>query len=355
MASKGASSRAAARKQKDKWKAKRWYTIRAPRHPWHFKVIGETLGEEDELLIGRMYEITQQEVDGDFSKMHVKLKFRVTEVIGQDAITEFAGHEVLKDHVRRQVRRYRGKVDDVIDAITEDGYYVRIKPFLITQGRVKTSQKQGIRDACRDVILQAGARNTWIALQKLILSGELEESLEKAARKIASMKIVIIRKSQLVQEGVVVEEGPTLDEILDNESKAATAKKAALDAALEDDDSDEETPDVLAAAEASADDADKTVEEADESPDDAPDYASLKVTEIKELLKAAGKKTSGKKDELIARLTEEVAEEVQEDVVEASDAPDYTSMKVVDLKELLKAAGKKTSGKKDELIARLNE
>ena len=354
MASKGASSRAAARKQKDKWKAKRWYTIRAPRHPWHFKVIGETLGEEDELLIGRMYEITQQEVDGDFSKMHVKLKFRVTEVIGQDAITEFAGHEVLKDHVRRQVRRYRGKVDDVIDTITEDGYYVRIKPFLITQGRVKTSQKQGIRDACRDVILQAAARNTWIALQKMILSGELEESLEKAARKIASMKIVMIRKSQLVQEGVVVEEGPTLDEILDNESKAATAKKAALDAALEDDDSDEETPDVLAAAAASAD-ADDTDVEADESPDDAPDYASLKVAEIKELLKAAGKKTSGKKDELIARLKEEVVEEVQEDVVEASDAPDYTSMKVVDLKELLKAAGKKTSGKKDELIARLNE
>ena len=105
MASKGSASRAAARKQKDKWKAKRWYTIRAPRQPWHFKVIGETLGEEDQLLIGRMYEITQQEVDGDFSKMHVKLKFRVTEIIGQDAITEFAGHEVLKDHVRRQVRR----------------------------------------------------------------------------------------------------------------------------------------------------------------------------------------------------------------------------------------------------------
>ena len=76
----GSASRAAARKQKDKWKAKRWYTIRAPRQPWHFKVIGETLGEEDQLLIGRMYEITQQEVDGDFSKMHVKLKFRVTEV-----------------------------------------------------------------------------------------------------------------------------------------------------------------------------------------------------------------------------------------------------------------------------------
>ncbi len=320
MASKGAASRAEARKQKDKWKAKRWYTIRAPRQPWHFKVIGETLGEEDELLIGRMYEITQQEVDGDFSKMHVKLKFRVTEIVGQDAITQFAGHEVLKDHVRRQVRRYRGKVDDVIDAITDDGYYVRIKPFLITQGRVKTSQKQGMRDACRDVVLQTAARNTWIDLQKQILSGELEQALEKAARKIAAVKVVMIRKSQLIQDGVIVEDGPTLDEIREDESRVAAAKKAAIAAAMDEESAEDETPDVLAAAEAAADDDDDASDEEaeadseDESTeeevveeaaaDDAPDYASMKVAELKELLKAAGKPVSGKKDELIARLME---------------------------------------------------
>ena len=329
MASKGAASRAAARKQKDKWKAKRWYTIRAPRQPWHFKVIGETLGEEDQLLIGRMYEITQQEVDGDFSKMHVKLKFRVTEIVGQDAITEFAGHEVLKDHVRRQVRRYRGKIDDVIDAITEDGYYVRIKPFMITQGRVKTSQKQGIREACRNTVLQAAARNTWVSLQKLMLSGELEQMIDKAVRKVASVKTIIIRKSQLVQDGVVVDDGPTLDEIREEEDRVAAAKKAALAAAMaEEDDDEDNTPDVLAAAEAAAGDAEEedaessddeepvedNVEEevqeeveeapADESTDDAPDYASMKVAELKELLKAAGKPVSGKKDELIARLME---------------------------------------------------
>ena len=317
MASKGAASRAAARKQKDKWKAKRWYTIRAPRQPWHFKVIGETLGEEDELLIGRMYEITQQEVDGDFSKMHVKLKFRVAEIVGQDAITEFAGHEVLKDHVRRQVRRYRGKVDDVVDAITDDGYYVRIKPFMITQGRVKTSQKKAIRDACRDVILQSAARNTWVDLQKQILSGDLEQAVEKAARTIVSVKTVMIRKSQLIQDGVNVDDGPTLDEIREEETRVATAKKAALAAAMEDEESEDEAPDVLAAAEAAADDADDSSEEEEDSEDepaeeevvveeadDAPDYASMKVAELKELLKAAGKPVSGKKDELIARLME---------------------------------------------------
>jgi small subunit ribosomal protein S3Ae len=323
MATKGAASRAAARKQKDKWKSKRWYTIRAPRQPWHFKVIGETLGEEDELLIGRMYEITQQEVDGDFSKLHVKLKFRVTEIVGQDAITQFVGHEVLKDHVRRQVRRYRGKVDDVIDAITEDGYYVRIKPFLITQGRVKSSQKKGIRDACRDMVLQIAARTTWLDLQKQILSGELEQAIEKAARKVASVKIVMIRKSQLVQDGVLVDDGPTLDEIREDESRVSAAKKAAIAAAMDEEESDD-TPDVLAAAEAAGEGADDTSAEEDDSEDD--------------------------------NAEEEAAEEeVTDEAEETDDSPDYTSMKVAELKGLLKAAGKPVSGKKDELIARLME
>ena len=326
MASKGAASRAAARKQKDKWKAKRWYTIRAPRQPWHFKVIGETLGEEDELLIGRMYEITQQEVDGDFSKMHVKMKFRVTEIIGQDAITEFAGHEVLKDHVRRQVRRYRGKIDDVIDAITEDGYYVRIKPFMITQGRVKTSQKQGIREACRNTVLQAAAGNTWIALQKMMLSGELEQLIDKSVRKVANVKTIIIRKSQLVQDGVIVEDGPTLDEIREEEDRVSAAKKAALAAAMEEEEGDEDTtPDVLAAAEASAGDSDEGDDDADESDEESDE------------------------ENVVEEVEEVVAEE------ESSDAPDYASMNVAELKELLKAAGKPVSGKKDELIARLME
>ncbi len=255
--------------------------------------------------------------------MHVKLKFRVTEIIGQDAITEFAGHEVLKDHVRRQVRRYRGKVDDVIDAITDDGYYVRIKPFMITQGRVKTSQKQGIREACRNAVLQTAARNTWISLQKMMLSGELEQLIDKAVRKVANVKTIIIRKSQLVQDGVVVEEGPTLDEIREEEDRVSAAKKAALAAAMEEEEEDS-APDVLAAAEASADDSEDDSEETSEDDSAEEEAVTVEVEEV-------------------------VAEE------ESSEAPDYASMKVAELKELLKAAGKPVSGKKDELIARLME
>ena len=82
-----AKARAAARKQRDKWKMKRWYTIRAPRHPWDFKNIGETIGESDEHIMGRVYEMTLQEFNGDFTKMHVILRFREDESEGQYDLT----------------------------------------------------------------------------------------------------------------------------------------------------------------------------------------------------------------------------------------------------------------------------
>ena len=237
---KGAKARAAARKQRDKWKAKRWFTIRAPRNPWSFRVIGETLAEDSEQLIGRTYDIMQNELDGDFSKMHVQVVFRITESVGGDALTEFVGHNVLKDHIRRQIRRHRGKVDDTVDVVTEDGYYVRFKPLLISRSRVKSSQKSAMRASARETILTMGASSTWIQLQKALLDGTMEAAIKESVSKVTPVRTVMIRRSQLLQSGVVVEDGPTLDEIHAEEKAAAAAAEV-------------EEVDVLAAAEASAD------------------------------------------------------------------------------------------------------
>lgn len=309
LMAKGAKARAAARKQRDKWKAKRWFTIRAPRNPWSFRVLGETLAEETDQLIGRKFEIMQNELDGDFSKMHVKVIFRVTEALGGDVLTEFVGHDVLKDHIRRQVRRHRGKIDDTVDVVSEDGYYIRFKPLVISRSRIKSSQKAEMRTRARDAILQIGATSTWIQLQKFVLDGTMESKVKEAVSTISPVRTVMIRRSQLLQSGVTVDEGPTLDEI-HAEEKAASAASV-------------EEVDVLAAAEASAELAeisespvesetdeeaviDSTPEETEEELDssDTPDYASLTVAELKSLLKEAGKPVSGKKADLVARLQE---------------------------------------------------
>jgi len=313
-----AKARAAARKQRDKWKTKRWYTIRAPRHPWNYQNIGETIGESDQHIIGRIYEMTQQEFNGDFTKMHVMLRFRVSDTVGQDALTTFVGHHHQTNHIRRQIRRYRGKIDDVIDVVTQDGYLVRIKPLVITQKRVQTSVKQSIRAKMRDVLRGFVAKTTYDALQVAMLDGSLESEIQNQIKSIYPCRSVVIRKSQLLQEGVEMDQGPTLDEIHAEEARKEAEIKAKKAAALAeamaeeeaDDDEEEESEeevvenvaeDEQAPAETEAVEEEEAVEEA--SSDDV-DFSSMTVAELKELLKAAGKPVSGKKAELIERLQE---------------------------------------------------
>ena len=293
---KGAAARAAARKQRDKWKSKRWFTIRAPRHPWSFRVIGETIAEDEEQLIGRHYEMVQNELDGDFSKMHVKVQFRISGVVGADALTEYIGHEFLKDHIRRQVRRDRGKIDDTVDVVTEDGFYIRIKPLMISRHRIKGSQKQQMRTLARDIILKVGATSTWVDFQKATLDGTLEAQIREAASKIQPIRDVMIRRTQLMQSGVVTKDGPTLEQVIEDERAAQDEADSVAEEIEEDEEIEvessleEETPEV-------------EEEESGESVGEV-DYESMTVVQLKELLKQAGKPVSGKKAELIERLKE---------------------------------------------------
>ncbi|HJM23818.1 MAG: SAP domain-containing protein [Candidatus Thalassarchaeum sp.] len=290
---KGAAARAAARKQRDKWKSKRWFTIRAPRNPWSFNIIGETIAEDEEQLIGRPYEIMQNELDGDFSKMHVKVQFRISGVVGADALTEYVGHELLKDHIRRQVRRDRGKIDDTVDVVTDDGFYIRVKPLMISRHSIKGSQKRQMRTLARDIILKVGATSTWVEMQKASLDGTLETQIKEAASKIQPVREVMIRRVQLMQSGVITNDGPTLEQVLEDEMAKKKDDKIEDEQIKEDGEIDIPVEEVL------------EVEEEDvENSSEEVDYESMTVAQLKELLKEAGKPVSGKKAELIERLKE---------------------------------------------------
>ena len=317
MAAKNsAKARNAARRQRDKWKAKRWFSIRAPRHPWNYQMIGETLGETEDHIKGRIYEMTQQEFDGDFTKMHVKLRFRVTDVVGGDALTQFVGHEHQSDSVRRQIRRHRGKIVDVVDVITNDGYLVRMKPMLVTEKRIASSLKSDIRVKVAEIIRQHAAGSTYADLQKAVLGAKLEDAIRVGVKSMYPVRSCFIRKSQLLQTGVTNEKGPTLDEIHAGEARAeaeAKARKAAALAAagmdvadetdeVADEDVPEEAPTTEPEMEVVTADEQEPEAEAEAPSEDAEDLSSLTVAQLKERLKAAGLPVSGAKAVLIERL-----------------------------------------------------
>ena len=142
--------------------------------------------------------------------------------------------------------------------------------------------------------------------------------MNDALNPITKIRSAVIAKSKLLKSGVVSSEGPTLDEIHAAEIKAVAELKARKEAALSA--AEDETPTILEAAEAMESISEKATEDtkmeeiseekdgvtsdSNDSNDDL-DYSSMTVAQLKDLLKEAGKPVSGKKADLIARLNGE--------------------------------------------------
>ncbi|KQM10294.1 MAG: 30S ribosomal protein S3ae [Candidatus Methanomethylophilaceae archaeon] len=191
-------SKGTSRKIKDKWKAKEWYKVHASRM-FNEAEIGETPAADPATLIGRTAEVTVQELTGDFSKMHIKVKFKINSVDGYNAKSVFVGHSLTSEYVRRLTRRKKTKTDHVVDVKTKDGFVIRIKPMSIAEKRIQASQEDAMRRIMHDVLMQMGVENNLSDIIKAIISGDMARDLAKACRTIMPMKRIEIRKSEILE------------------------------------------------------------------------------------------------------------------------------------------------------------
>lgn len=214
----------AGRKVKDKWKAKEWYKIHAPRM-FNEAEIGDTPSADPEYVIGRTAEVTVQDLTGDFSKMHIKLKFKVVSVEGSDAKTAFIGHDLTSDYVRRLTRRRKTKTDHVVDIVTKDGFTYRIKTMSIAERRIQSSQEDAMRRIIGETLVQIGKEKSLSEIVKAIVSGDLAKDLAKACRIIIPIKRIEVRRSEVLASGEgepesIMEEEPVAEEPAAEEAPA---------------------------------------------------------------------------------------------------------------------------------------
>lgn len=200
-------SRAAARKIKDKWKAKAWYNVVAP-EMFNRQLLGETPCDTPDKLVGRVTEVTVQDLTGDFSKMHIKLQFRVHNVQGSDALTHFVGHDLTTDYVRRLTRRKRTRIDGVFDVATKDNWKLRVKPMAIADRRIQSSRQRIIRDTMERVLREIAANATVGEFVKAIIGGDLAKQVAVACKPIQPMSRVEVRRSEVLEPGDVALAAP---------------------------------------------------------------------------------------------------------------------------------------------------
>lgn len=215
-----ARARAAARKVKDKWRAKNWYQIHAPKI-FDEVIVAETLAEKPEMLQNRITEVSMQNITNDFRKSHIKLFFRVDHVQDSDAHTVYDGHTLTSDYLRRMIRRRKSRVDGVYDINTRDGATLRVKPFAITEKRIQTSQKKLIRQTMKDTILKEGKNKTLNEFLRDMLDGKIGSEIYKNCKTLYPVKRVEIFKTEIYQQPTIqIEESePTKEETEKPEEK----------------------------------------------------------------------------------------------------------------------------------------
>lgn len=190
---------------KDKWKAKKWYTIVAP-SVFGEVPLGTTPSDNPLKLVGRVIETTLYDLTGDFTLVHVHLYFQIVKIIGNKCITRFKGHELARDYMRSIVRRRSSKIQGIFNIRTRDGYGLRITAVVLTSYRCKTSQKRAIRKIMKEIIEQRASELTLNDLIKAMIFGKLSSEIFAQAKKIYPLRKVEIYKSKLLT--IPTPEGP---------------------------------------------------------------------------------------------------------------------------------------------------
>lgn len=179
------------------WKAKSWYTVHAP-ETFNAAPIGDTISADTENMIGRVMNATLGEINNDYGKQHVKMKFRIDRVAGDAAYTEFVGHELTKDYLRSLVKRRSSRIDSHVVGTTRDGVRVHLTVTCYTLMAADSSQIHEIR---RRVSARVGAfvaENDWRTVVETMVTGALAKDLMADARAVFPVRRIEVIKSKLL-------------------------------------------------------------------------------------------------------------------------------------------------------------
>ena len=112
------------------WKAKSWFKVYTPDNLGK-AYIGDTIANDVETVRGRIMQSTLGEIINDYAKQHIKMSFKIADVTGDAAYTEFVGHEVTRDYLRSLVKRRSSRVDCHVLVVTKDNKKVRLTISLL--------------------------------------------------------------------------------------------------------------------------------------------------------------------------------------------------------------------------------
>ncbi len=186
----------AQRKAKDKWKEKKWYSITAPDYLGG-KEISYSVGNEPETMVGRKIEVPVSDFTGNFKRANAKMIFKVLECQGSKCSSEFVGHSLSDDYIRRMVRRRKERIDVIKGVKTNDDVEMVLKVVLVTDGKLTTSKRSDVRKAVEAFLTEKSATMPYGEIAKYVIGDEVYGDIVNATKDIYPIRKIEVRKSVL--------------------------------------------------------------------------------------------------------------------------------------------------------------
>lgn len=183
----------------------KWITVYAP-SAFGKTEVGEIATRKLDSVIGRTVETTLFDITGTIEHQFIKLYFKIMDLNDSEAHTVFKMHEFTRDYIRSIVRRGTSRVDAIIDAVTKDGWYIRIRVLAVTKKRVTSSIKSAIRKVAFKVVEKEVPELTLDELAREMTLGKLASDIYNEAKKVYPLKVVIIAKSKVLRRVWIPEE-----------------------------------------------------------------------------------------------------------------------------------------------------
>lgn len=184
----------------DKFKLKSWYSILAPKM-FDEKKIGDVLGIDDASVMNRVLNVNLSELSGEMQHGYTKVNFRVYEIKGKTAYTNFIGHELIRSYIKTLARRGMSLIDNVVKVTTKDNVTISVKTAIITSNKISRAMRTILRHATEEVILEHAKKHDFETFMQEVLYKKLSTDIYKKNKEFVPIKRVEIIKTE-VQENL---------------------------------------------------------------------------------------------------------------------------------------------------------
>ncbi|XP_065058220.1 small ribosomal subunit protein eS1-like [Rhopilema esculentum] len=199
----------------DPFVKKDWYDVKAPALFANRNLgktpVTRTQGTKiaSDGLKGRVFEISQADLQSDETSAFRKFKLIVEDIQGRHCLTNFHGVNMTTDKLRSLVKKWQTMIEAHIDVKTTDGYLLRVFCIGFTKKRMnqikktcyaKSSQVRAIRKKMVDIISKEVTSNDLKEVVKKLIPDSMSKEIEKSCQSIYPIHEVYIRKVKCLKK-----------------------------------------------------------------------------------------------------------------------------------------------------------